>query len=368
MHSSLEFIAQRIRGIRAPFTWSVVALSLLPVAACALPGSSGPSRASGSSGLARLRNPINAGLADPFVFYHGGQYYLTGTSTAGSLEMWHSPRLETLAQIDSTIIWTPGPSDPAYQIWSPSVFQLEYQGARSWFVYFTASSDNTNESHRIYVLQSQGNDPLGPYTFRGQLHGSEDVTAIDPSIITIAGKLYIVDVQEFGSNAIFIAPLSDPLTQSGPAHLINSPDEPWERGAGAGQSSYPVAEGPTALYHDGKTFIVYSGSDTGNYDYCLGLLTYDGAGDPLSARSWAKTGPAFTYSQTSGVYGPGRATFTTSPDGKQDWMVYHAKDTNQFTYEGRTTRAQPFTWNADGTPHFGVPVSLAASLAPPSGE
>ena len=49
-------------------------------------------------------------------------------------------------------------------------------------------------------------------------------------------------------------------------------------------------------------------------------------------------------------------------------MVYHAKDTDDFTYNGRTTRVQQFTWNADGTPNFGVPLSLKTALTPPSGE
>lgn len=110
------------------------------------------------------------------------------------------------------------------------------------------------------------------------------------------------------------------------------------------------------------------GSNTGNYNYCLGLLIYNGTGDPLRQSSWTKTGPVFQYSRANGVFGPGRATFTTSPDGKQDWMVYHAKTTDDFTAHGRETRAQEFTWNADGTPDFGVPVSVSTKLAPPSGE
>jgi GH43 family beta-xylosidase len=34
----------------------------------------------------------------------------------------------------------------------------------------------------------------------------------------------------------------------------------------------------------------------------------------------------------------------------------------------RSTRAQPFTWNADGTPNFGVPVATGTTLPSPSGE
>jgi GH43 family beta-xylosidase len=46
----------------------------------------------------------------------------------------------------------------------------------------------------------------------------------------------------------------------------------------------------------------------------------------------------------------------------------HAKNTDDYIYEGRVTRAQKFRWNADGTPNFGVPVSVKTELEPPSGE
>jgi GH43 family beta-xylosidase len=34
----------------------------------------------------------------------------------------------------------------------------------------------------------------------------------------------------------------------------------------------------------------------------------------------------------------------------------------------RSTRAQKFTWNADGTPNFGTPIGLGVQVAAPSGE
>jgi hypothetical protein len=34
------------------------------------------------------------------------------------------------------------------------------------------------------------------------------------------------------------------------------------------------------------------------------------------------------------------------------------KTSSNYTDRGRSTRVQKFTWNADGTPHFGAPVPL----------
>jgi GH43 family beta-xylosidase len=344
---------------RRRLTLSLLSLCFLAVA-CASP--SAPMVQAPTT----FQNPISTD-ADPFIVHYNGVYYLTGTSTGSSIEIQHSPRLEKVGD-NSTTIWSPGVDQPQYQVWSPSMFLLDYQGQKHWFIYFTASADNTNETHRIYVLQSAGADPLGPYTFKGQLGGTDETTAIDASLLHLNNKLYMMYVLEDGSsNSTYIAPMRDALTISGKPQLLIRPDQTWETGADA-HSHYPVAEGPEALYHEGKTFIVYSGSDTGNYSYCLGLLTYDGNGDPLQQSSWTKTGPVFQYSRANGVFGPGRATFTTSPDGKEDWMVYHAKDTDDFTYDGRVTRIQKFSWKADGTPDFGVPVSVKTALTPPSGE
>ncbi|GAP52325.1 alpha-N-arabinofuranosidase [Streptomyces azureus] len=50
-------------------------------------------------------------------------------------------------------------------------------------------------------------------------------------------------------------------------------------------------------------------------------------------------------------------------------MVYHANNSASGGCDTNgSTRAQKFTWNADGTPTFGTPVGLGVPLAAPSGE
>jgi len=72
--------------------------------------------------------------------------------------------------------------------------------------------------------------------------------------------------------------------------------------------------------------------------------------------------PVFASSEKNSQYGPGHNSFTTTPDGKTDILVYHARNFRDIVGEplkdtNRHTRAQVLLWNKDGTPDFGVPVA-----------
>ena len=72
--------------------------------------------------------------------------------------------------------------------------------------------------------------------------------------------------------------------------------------------------------------------------------------------------PFASSSTANGQYGPGHNSFTTTPDGRTDILVYHARNYRDIVGEplrdqNRHTRAQVLHWRADGTPDFGVPVA-----------
>src|SRR5690606_35811786 len=138
--------------------------------------------------------------------------------------------------------------------------------------------------------------------------------------------------------SMFIAPMSNPWTLSGPRVMIAQPDYDWER------VGLNVNEGPVALYHDDRIFIIYSASHCATPDYKLGMLAYNG-GDPLRPASWEKhPEPVFQRSDENGVFGPGHNGFFQSPDGTEDWIVYHANNSPQGGCDdGRTTRVQRFS-------------------------
>lgn len=290
-----------------------------------------------------VSNPI-LNHPDPFITPHpvDGRYLLLASSF-NNVTIWSGPTVETAASQAEVVF---RPTDGLGELWSPTIWHMQGR----WWIYFTAREPG--KEHAIYVLESDGGDPLGSYTFKGALDLGRP--AIDPSLLTVRGVNYLMYVTvDRGDNEIHMVRLAGPMQPVGERPLIAKPEYPWEKGAGSTRN-YPVDEGPTALYHAGKTFVVFSASDTASPRYCLGLLTFRG-GDPLVAANWVKSPePVFEASPANGIWGPGRGTFAVGRDGS-DWLLYAAKSAEAPTAAGREVREQRFTWKADGAPDFGVP-------------
>ena len=90
--------------------------------------------------------------------------------------------------------------------------------------------------------------------------------------------------------------------------------------------------------------------------------------DPTDPASWTRSAqPVFAQSAANGVYAPGHNGFFKSPDGKQDWIIYHANaGPNWKCDKRRSPRIQRFHWRSDGAPDFGVPVKTGVPQAAPS--
>jgi GH43 family beta-xylosidase len=92
------------------------------------------------------------------------------------------------------------------------------------------------------------------------------------------------------------------------------------------------------------------------------MLTADADADLLDPASWKKSAePVFKSSAANSQYGPGHNSFTTTPDGKTDILVYHARNYRDIQGDSlydpnRHTRAQEIKWKTDGSPDFGAPV------------
>ena len=311
-------------------------------------------------------NPLRDG-ADPWVFYKDGYYYLTATR-GGHIDVIKSPTAVGLSTAQPVVVWRAPRNGPnSRDIWAPEIHFLNGK----WYIYYTATGrSRSDENRRIFVLEAAGSNPQGTYIERGKLTppGSDEY-AIDATVYRRHdGALFMLwsgrHVSARGPQNIYIAPMRDPLTLSGPRVLLSTPTYDWEK------HGWEVNEGPQVLFRNGKTFVAYSASGATTPEYSLGLLT-NTDGNLLNAASWSKS-PVPVFSQYSGpdgnVYTPGHNGFFTSPDGKEDWIVYHGKEDRDNTFGGRSTRMQRFFWNADDTPFFGHPIPAGVRLTVPSGD
>ena len=349
-------------------------LSLVTVA-CSRPTTSTPTETASTtaaSATETFTNPLLPAGADPWSIYHNGYYYYTHT-TGRNLQLWKTRNLADLPTAEHRTVWTPPATGPySRDVWAPELHYLRGK----WYLYFAADSGR-NESHRLWVLENPAADPLeGTWTMKGQLTDATNKWAIDGSVFEHKGQLYAIwsgwEGDRNGEQDIYLAKMANPWTIEGPRVRVSRPTYEWEKNGDLGSASNPphvnVNEGPEVLVHGNKLFLIYSASGCWTDFYALGMLTASVSSNLLDPASWQKSpAPVFQQDPADSVFAPGHNSFFKSPDGTQDWILYHANaEPGQGCGRFRTPRAQQFTWNADGTPNFGTPVEVGVPLAVPA--
>jgi GH43 family beta-xylosidase len=315
-------------------------------------------------------NPILEPGADPYMVRHTDGFYYMMVTTNRNLVIWKSRTMSDIGQGERKVIWTAPEEGPtSKQVWAP---ELHFRDGK-WYVYF-AATDGHYTNRRMYVLENDSEDPFADrWVEKGKIAANPDRWAIDGTVLRRGEETYFVwsgwEGFEREAQRIYIARMSNPWTITGERVELSRPEYDWERVRRAEGMPY-INEGPAMLYRNGRIFLVYSASMFHTDGYCLGMLTADESSDLMDPASWRKSPqPLFTTSVENRVFGPGHNSFVLSPDGTEDWIVYHAYPAT--TSEGgtvRSTRIQRFTWKPDGTPDFGVPIPNGVALEVPSGE
>lgn len=298
--------------------------------------------------------------ADPYVYRHtDGTYYFTASVPSyDRIALRRSDTLEGLRDAEEVTVWTKHESgDMSRHIWAPELHFLDGK----WYLYFAASREEDIWRLRPYVLECQGPNPLrDPWTERGMMQRSDDdiysfeAFSLDGTVFENKGERYYVWAEKVSvgiqiSN-LYIARMESPTKLATAQVLLTTPDYDWER------VDIWVNEGPAVVKHDGRIFLTYSASATGEC-YCMGMLSIGEEEDLLDPRAWKKERhPVLSSDREKGFYGPGHNSFTKLPDGT-DVCVYHARTYAEITGDplydpNRHTMLMKVEWDEKGWPVF----------------
>lgn len=266
-------------------------------------------------------------------------------------------RLEEMCEAEEIIIWQPTNPQANKLLWAPEIHWLDGR----WYVYY-AACDGLNINHRIYVLESESEDPLGPYSDMGQLATGKGHWAIDFTVLEIEGNRYglwsSVDTGSaqrvkhgeheglFPQN-LYIASMSNPCTIAGKRTCISTPEYPWE------MSIERINEAPQAMRHHGKIRVFYSANASWSAQYRQGMLALEGC-DPLDPSSWIKhPQPVFT-NHSAAALGVGHVSFLIDETARngQDYIIYHSKREETSGWSDRCIHFHPFDCDTNSVPRF----------------
>lgn len=241
---------------------------------------------------ATFSNPLkDPNGSDPHIVYDGTYYFLM-TTTWTDLQITKATTLEGLKTGETKVVWTDDNPTRCCSMWAP---ELQWMGDR-WYIYYTAGEEASLDLQRPHALAG-GTSPWDDFTYASDGSMTGDQWAIDATVLRMPdGNYFVYSCMTDVGQSLCIAPMTS-ATTLGASSVLSQPTEDWER------VETPVQEGAAPMYHEGNVFLTYSGSYCWTDSYQLGLLTYDGSGDPALSSSWTKTGPVF--SSANGNYGTG---------------------------------------------------------------
>jgi GH43 family beta-xylosidase len=314
----------------------------------------------------------DAGIAfgkgeDPWVVAgDDGYYYCKVDDAKRQILLGWSSNLLSLTEVELETVWQH--EGPHTEIWAP---ELHFIGSLA-VLYYSTDPNGDNRHYRPHVaVMDMAAGALPVFVNKGELQlPDEGEFAIDHTLVTLNGEDYLVYSGWEGSandfQHLYITRLENPWTAGRGRFCIASPTYDWEkpvnhemRGVNEGPqqlvSTYETPDGPR-----NRHFIVYSANGSWSNDYCLGMVEYtpgkdpEHPNDPCNPTSWTKH-PEPVFSSSDEIFGPGHASFITSPDGKQHYMIYHHARVKDGGWD-RVVMAQEFTFDEMGYPIFGAPV------------
>jgi beta-xylosidase len=284
-------------------------------------------------------NPVYHGsMPDPFVLRHEGRYYAYGTTGGGRTA---DGRIFTLLVSDDLVMWRPlggalaPPSpDPAYQYWAPEVAVRD----GTFFLYYAMGG---KEEEKFALRVATSGRPTGPFVDTGAplVDCENNRFAIDAHPFRDDdGRWYLFYARNypdteggaFPGTAVAVDRLVDMTKLAGECRTVVRARHPWtlyeanRRMDVYGKTfDWHTIEGPFVRKHGGRYYCFYSGSNYQTERYGVDYVVADSATGPYSGQGGA---PRVLKAVPGKVRGPGHHSIVTGPDGRTEYVVYHAWD------------------------------------------
>lgn len=302
----------------------------------------------------QFNNPIAEQRADPWIIKaeDNSYYFIATVPEYDRIVLRKAATINALKTAEEKTIWQKHDTGVmGAHIWAPELHYID----GVWYIYFAAGEAENIWNIRMWVLSNTAKNPMeGTWKEEGQIKTEHESFSLDATTFEHQGKRYLIWAQNLpgmSGTALKMSEMKSPTELVGPEIVITRPAFDWER------VKYNVNEGPAVLKHGDKIFVTYSASAT-NDNYCMGLLWININADLLDENNWMKSpGPVFFSNEEFKRYGPGHNSFTTSKDGKETIMIYHARDYkviqgDELSDPNRATRARVITFTESGFPDF----------------
>jgi len=242
-------------------------------------------------------------LADPYVFYENGTYYLYGTHAPDGIAVMTSKNLQDWTSPDGSTTFLALHKDNSYgekMFWAPEVYKINGK-----YIMFYSCEE--------HICMAEGDSPLGPFKNDGKPIVEEP--GIDNSLfIDDDGTPYLFWVRFDKGNVIWMAQMTPDLKHIMPETMsfVLKAEEPWEC-----DDSF-ITEGPFCVKHNGTYYLTYSANHFRSLKYGVGVATTNDLKKP-----WTKYENNPVLQNVGNLYGTGHHSFFTDKQGNLR-IVFHS--------------------------------------------
>lgn len=306
----------------------------------------------------RYRNPVWGGyFADPFVLRWNGDYLAYGTGEglertpgggASAFKILRSSDLVHWREAGTALPVEAEGGGCAY--WAPEVAERDGR----FFLYYSRAPKDQDQCHRIRVAIAD--TPAGPYRDRGPVLPEHVGFCIDahPFRDPRDGRWYLFFACDYfderaGTGLAVVRFAQDMCSVEDAPRTVVRAHADWQiyerqrTHYGRVWPAWHTVEGPCVIARGGRYFCLYSGGNWQTGGYGVGFAAAD---HPLGPwRHGAGGGPSVLRERPGEVLGPGHNSYVLGPDGRTEFLVYHAWDPAR---RARRMCIDPLEWTEQG--------------------